>query len=100
MKKEQTSIRRDVLMLAADLVDGDRNSTYGDPLQDFRRTATYWTTYLEGIGDRPLLPHDVAAMMSLLKISRISWSPDHKDHWVDLAGYAACGHDCVEREDR
>jgi hypothetical protein len=30
-------------------------------------------------------------MMALVKVSRISTSPSKLDHWVDLAGYAACG---------
>jgi hypothetical protein len=42
-------------------------------------------------------PHDVAIMMMQLKHSRLSWSPTKEDHWIDLAGYAACGWDCVVR---
>lgn len=94
------SNRRSLLNEAADLVDGDRNNTYGDPIEDFTRTAAYWSTYLNSRigGDVHLEPHDVAALMSLLKISRLSWSPGKRDHWADLAGYAACGFDCVERQ--
>ena len=83
------SPRREMLEEAADLVDGDRNASYGDPSQDFRRTADLWSTYLDG--KTTLDPHDVAAMMALLKISRLRWSPEKRDSWVDLAGYAACG---------
>jgi hypothetical protein len=86
---------------AADLVDGDRNNQYGDPIGDFRATADMWNAYLERVwssGRTSLIPHDVAAMMALLKVSRIGWSAGKADHWVDLAGYAACGLDCVERE--
>lgn len=86
--------RRDLLDEAADLVDGDRNNQYGDPRQDFQRTAAMWAAYL-GV---PIEPHDVAAMMSLLKLSRIHWSPGKRDSWVDLAGYAACGWDCAREE--
>ena len=88
--------RREMLDEAAELVDGDRNNQYGDPRQDFQRTATMWSAYL-GVD---IAPHDVAALMSLLKISRIRWSPDKRDSWVDLAGYAACGWDCAAQEDR
>jgi hypothetical protein len=91
--------RTRVLRTAESLVNGDRNNQYGDPIQDFQRTADFWTIYLAEKGlDAPLLPHDVAAMMSLLKLSRIGWSPDKEDHWIDLAGYAACGADCVQRQ--
>jgi hypothetical protein len=37
-------------------------------------------------------------MMALVKISRITPSPNIDDHWIDLAGYAACGGEVVERE--
>jgi len=29
--------------------------------------------------------------MNLLKLARIKTSPEHADHWIDIAGYAACG---------
>lgn len=86
------SERRAILDEAASLVDGDRNAQYGDPRQDFRRTAGMWAAYL-GV---EIAPHDVAAMMCLLKVSRVRWSPTKRDSWVDLAGYAACGWDCAK----
>lgn len=89
------SARRDILNEAADLVDGDRNAQYGDPRQDFQRTAEMWGAYL-GV---PVAPHDVAALMCLLKVSRIRWSPAKRDSWADLAGYAACGWDCARPDD-
>lgn len=117
-RRQQTGQRRSVLLEAADLVDGDRNAQYGDPIDDFRRTGIYWSTHLGGvlrrkanecrvtldpdvvdIVDRLLDPHDVAVMMGMLKASRLAWSPGKRDHWTDAAGYAACGWDCVARED-
>lgn len=97
------SNRGDLLNEAIGLIDGDRNSQYGDPIQDFRRTAAFWEEYLAGIvearGGLELKPHDVAVMMDLLKISRIAWSYEKRDSWADLAGYAGCGWDCVVRQD-
>lgn len=94
--------RRSILMEAADLVDGDRNNQYGDPIGDFRCTADMWSAYLRRRADIPahfnLDPHDVAAMMAMLKLSRIGWHADKRDNWTDLAGYAACGFDCALRE--
>ncbi len=94
--------RSAVLAEADRLVNGERNVDYGDPIADFARTADFWTTYLSSVRGlaSPLEAHDVAVLMALLKISRIAWSPDKEDHWVDLAGYAACGADCVERAER
>jgi hypothetical protein len=84
-----------MLREAEALVDGDRNAQYGDPRQDFQRTAAMWSAYL-GV---EVAPHDVAALMAILKISRIRWSPAKRDSWVDLAGYAACGWHCAMPED-
>jgi hypothetical protein len=109
--------RRSLLLEAADLVDGDRNAQYGDPVDDFRRTAAYWSTHIGGVLrrkanecrvelsedvldliDRLLDPHDVAVMMQQLKLSRLAWSPNKRDSWIDAAGYVACGWDCVVAE--
>lgn len=86
--------RASILFGAEELVNGSRNAQYGDPRQDFQRTATMWGAYL-GI---EVQPHDVAALMALLKVSRIRWSPGKQDSWMDLAGYAACGWDCAAPE--
>ena len=89
--------RTETLTKAEQLINGDRNNHYGPPNQDFSRTAQLWTTYLDG---RTLIEaHDIAAMMILLKISRIRWSPEQHDHWIDIAGYAACGHDAFTSTD-
>jgi hypothetical protein len=116
--------RASVLDEAKSLVTGERNASYGDPIDDFRRTATYWSTHAGGVFRRKLLaigwdgqkleqltaadviavvdslfdPHDVAIMMTQLKNSRLAWSPEKRDNWVDAAGYDACGYDCVVRE--
>lgn len=86
--------RASILSEAERLVNGDRNIDYGDPIDDFRRTGKMWSAYL-GVD---VEPHDVAALMGMLKLSRIRWSPEKRDHWADLAGYAACGYDCSVRE--
>lgn len=100
--------RGDLLLDAERIVNGDRNVDYGDPIDDFRRTAAFWTEYLRGVRARrqtrgevsndELEPHDVANMMMLLKISRATWSPAKYDNLLDIAGYAACSWDCINRE--
>ena len=40
----------------------------------------------------------IANMMILLKVARLKSSPSHKDSWVDVAGYAACGAECSDNE--
>ena len=89
---DSVSARQHLLTESERLVMGDRNAQYGDPRQDFQRTAAMWSAYL-GV---PVQAHDVAAMMALLKISRIRWNPEKMDSWADLAGYAACGWECTQ----
>jgi hypothetical protein len=94
-QESDVSIRRQLLLDAADTIDGDRNETYGGPEQSFAKIADFWNTYL-GWSDM-ITPQDVAAMLALLKIARIAGSAgSHKDSWLDLAGYAAYGWECVE----
>ena len=95
--------RTDILKESINLINGERNSTYGDPLDDFATTAAMWDVYLERTiearGTLDIKPHDIAIMMNLLKIARIAWSPEKRDHWADLGGYTGCGWDCVVRQD-
>lgn len=98
---DQINARSELLRGAELAVNGDRNNQYGDPNADFQRTADMWTAYLAGVIERnegvaKFSTYDVAAMMGLLKISRIAWSPDKQDSWMDLAGYSACGWDCAD----
>ena len=83
--------RKELLDAAAGCVLQDRASQYGGVEDNFGRIAELWTKYL-GV---QLAPHDVAAMMVLLKIARLRANPHHDDSWVDLAGYAACGAECA-----
>jgi hypothetical protein len=90
---------REVLLdKARELVMGDRNKVYDDPVDNFGRIVDLWSVYLDSVGDRELEPHDVAILNVLQKVARIAYTPDHADSWVDIAGYAACGWDCVVDE--
>jgi hypothetical protein len=79
--------RPEILDTAKSYVCQDRQASYDTPENNFTRIAQMWSAY-KGV---PFQPHDVAAMMALLKIARIASSPGKDDNWVDLAGYAACG---------
>lgn len=88
--------RGTILETAKQYVLKDRNQTSGEPEDNFRTIANYWQTYLESkhafvASTFKLTSKDVAAMMVLMKCSRLATSPDHEDHWIDIAGYAACG---------
>lgn len=77
--------RKETIELAAQTVI-DRQSTHGDPTDNFALVAHLWSGYLN-IGAE-LEPRDVAAMMVLLKIAR-SRLGHSDDHAVDICGYAA-----------
>ncbi len=85
--------RKECLDMATQCVLQDRASQYGGMEDNFGRIANFWSVYL----GRKVYPADVAAMMALLKIARLRANPGHDDSWVDLAGYAACGAECVRR---
>ena len=85
--------RKECLDHAAKAVLTDRNAAYGEPEDSFGVIAGMWSVYL----GRPVSSYDVACMMALLKIVRAKQNPHHDDSWTDLAGYAACGAECVEK---
>lgn len=89
MKTKTT--RESILEAVAETILKNRQDIYGPPEDSFAAIADLWTVYLSRHKPGPLAPHDVAAMMSLLKIARIMAQPTHADNWVDLTGYSACG---------
>lgn len=81
------------------LITGDRNNAYGPPTQDFARSADALNAYgYRGPDGRNLQAHDVAIMVMSVKLSRLMWTPQKRDSWVDLAGYAGCGYECAMEE--
>jgi hypothetical protein len=90
-----TDSREGLLRAAIRCVTKDRNATHGDPEDNFNTIASFWTVWLRAIGllkaSQCISPIDVAVMMDLMKTSRLVTSPTHPDHWIDKAGYAACG---------
>ena len=88
--------RKRVLSEAERCVCGQRAQDYGTPEDSFQKIGTFWTAYLNYAVK--IDAEDVAAMMALLKIARISENPQHMDNWVDLAGYAACGGEIAGKE--
>ena len=88
--------RKRVLSAAERCVCGQREQDYGTPEDSFQKIGTFWTAYLNYAVK--IDAEDVAAMMALLKIARISENPQHMDSWCDLAGYASCGGEIAGKE--
>ncbi len=84
--------RQQILEAAITCVTKDRNATHGEPEDNFKVIARLWNSYLVSNQHEAVLTSlDVAVMMILMKLSRVITSPQHIDHWIDIAGYAACG---------
>ena len=86
-------IRESVLEDAKQCVCKDRNNIYGGPEDNFSCIAKFWNIYLNNLGnDVSLSPKDVAIMMTLFKLARLTTANSyHRDSWVDAIGYLACG---------
>lgn len=65
----------------------DREMAYGSPEDNFSCIAKMWSAYKDVEFDAK----DVAMMLALLKIARISTGAHKDDNYIDLAGYAAYG---------
>lgn len=86
--------RAQVLDTAKAHVTVDRAATHGELEDTFQRTADLWNAYLGEWAD--IQPHDVANMMTLLKVARARGNPAHEDNYVDMAGYSSCAGELAE----
>ena len=86
--------RAEILDTAKEYITKDRDATHGDAESNFKHISEYWSAYL-GV---TVNPHDVAVMMTLLKIARIDSNPGNADNWIDACGYMACGGEIATGE--
>ena len=73
----------------------NRGSDYGDAYINHKRIAEMWTVIF-GI---EVKAHQVVMAMAAVKLARLVETPDHQDSWIDLAGYAATGSECIDRQE-
>ena len=94
-------IRETILDDAKQAVCQDRNAEYGEPIDNLSRWAKAANALgYRGPAGRDLKPHDMAVLMGLGKLARSVESAGKADTWIDLAGYAAIGYECVTLEDQ
>lgn len=90
----QTQPNESILDEAKRLVRGDRNESYGPPIEDFGCQAEMLTAYFKRKGTlaegKVIEVVDIAPIMILIKMAREAHR--HKrDNFVDTAGYSDCG---------
>ena len=78
-------ITKECLSQAITLSANDRQKDYGDKVDNHNNIARLWSAYL----DTDIKAHDVAIMMTLLKIVRTKLGAVSKDTYIDMAAYSA-----------
>ena len=71
---------------------GDRAEQHGDHVDLHKRIAALWSAYL-GIW---VEPHQVAAMLALMKLARSESNRSNQDNIVDFCGYGAIMGDLLK----
>lgn len=95
--KEMKTLREELLDRAKESTH--RKQEYGKPENSFNTIAKLWEAFLGSrLDDAGLEEADVALMLALVKVARLSSTLSHEDSWVDLAGYAACGFEATSNQ--
>jgi hypothetical protein len=74
-----------VLQEAQAVVYGPRQEAYGSPRVNQQRIADMWSVIL----GKKVTHQQVIQCMIAVKLCRLINSPDHRDSYRDIAGYAA-----------
>ena len=89
---------KEYLEEAINLVGGQRHVDYGDKKENHNNIAKPWDAYL----DVKIDAHDVAIMMTLLKIARTKLGKRTSDTYIDASAYMAIAGEIeavTEKED-
>ena len=94
MRNDGLTISQRVLDDASRLVGTDRQSEYGDAHKNYQRIAALWSLLTGAEIDAP----KACLMMAALKLDRAWQNPEHRDSYVDLAGYSAIARESAVME--
>ena len=81
---------------ADQIIHGERQDMYGSPEDCFDLIADYWNNYILAKENVCLDASDVAILMTLFKIARMSGQKWHHDNAVDACGYLAILNDRIK----
>jgi hypothetical protein len=98
--KKKLNERGKALKIASRVINGERQDMYGNPEDSFGLIAEYWSTYLNSTEvvnslKIDLSPRNVAEMMILFKVARMSGQKTSLDNYADCCGYAAIAGDMI-----
>jgi len=91
VKKSTTNYLGKCLDEAKNIINSERQDSYGNPEDSFELIAEYWNVYLTGKID--LTSKDVAHMIMLFKLARCQGQSPSRDNYIDIAGYASIAAD-------
>ncbi len=97
-KYHSKPVRVQALDQASALIAGDRDKEYGSPKENFDRFRAMVNAFLGKRIEGGLTTTDVAAVLSMLKLSRLAHDPNKLDSWRDLVGYGALGFEMAALE--
>lgn len=86
-----TAPRVECLQEAAMLTAGDRQDTYGPPVENMHRVARIFNA----ITGYNLTAREAAYFLVALKLARQQTSPEHRDSYVDCAAYVGIAFECA-----
>lgn len=75
-----------VLLRALEVINGERQQSYGDPEDSFEEISWVWNWWLDS-DNAPITAADVAMMMCLMKLAREKNGAGKTDNVVDACGY-------------
>jgi hypothetical protein len=85
LKKIESSMLANEILLSSTDTIRDRGLSYGHPSDNLQHTAMLLSAYLQ----TPIHDYQVAGIMVLVKLARTNQSAQHIDNWVDLCSYGA-----------
>ncbi len=93
-----TRPRTQLLLDANAAIGGDRERDYGDATATagFERIAAMWSAIL----GTEVTAEQYAMCMIAVKLGRLVETPNHRDSWMDAAGYAALAAEIAATEGR